>query len=399
MELTRDNCLYVFRYYKNVNRVQINNERIESIAPFHFFNQLIELEFKNNNISDLSAISGMKNLRKLSLSRNQIRSVTGLSQLDNLRDLDLSNNQIDDFSQLVGPQLERLNLSGNFIGENLGKFPKLPSLTVLDLSKNQIGRLDGLVLTNTPALKDLRLAHNAIVNIGRVEQFAGLVILDLSENSLYSAKGLAEVSDIDDLNLSGNKISSLELVDLPRSLTSLNISNNPLKSVIIDPNGQASLKVFVAKGTGLDSLSFLAGASFSSLESLDVASNKISVLSVPESVAAKLRVLNVSDNQLANLDGIRKFPYLNYLNLAGNRALYEFGAAVGDLRNIVGQRFFDLGYLYDLENLVVSDRGTSGLTTCGNGVVICPLMYLVNPHKNHLGQTIALKMHFESTRN
>lgn len=436
LELTRDNCLHIFRYGKNRNSLVMNNENISDLSPFKFFNQLVELDLNGNMVIDLAPLSNMKNLRKLNLSFNKINRLTGLENLVNLRELNLSHNQIESFATLRSPNLERLNLSENFINEGILNFPQLPRLVVLDLSKNQISDLNGLTLDRTPALKELKLRSNTIIQIGQIGRFPGLVVLDLAENELMSVGGLKVLSDVDSIDLSHNKISNLVMGDLPVSLSVLNVSNNPILSVMgADINGSMVKSLAMSK-TKLQSLEFLASGDFSKLENLDVRENNITAIEIPPTVVRltkldctdcqvdtisqretneslktlilrnnnvksfaglakfpKLTQLDLYQNQVSTVIGVRSMPFLTYLNLAGNTELFTQGSEIGDPRNIVGKRLFDLGYLYDLETLYVgAGWSTSALSRCVDGVLYCPLKNLVVAHANSAGKNIVLKV-------
>lgn len=178
-----------------------------TVAGFHLFEAWHESNTNKCGLADLGAMATLKSLRTLRLAHNVITSVEPLRLLDGLRKLDLSMNRITDvtpLSALVG--LERLLLTGNDLASvvplmglvnvqdleighnprisdispfsymvNLRRlaFPKasvadvapvgrLPWLQSLDFSENRVVSLAPLAAL---ALRDLRFAHNAVVDV------------------------------------------------------------------------------------------------------------------------------------------------------------------------------------------------------------------------------------------
>lgn len=141
---------------------------------------------------------------------------------------------------------------------DLQQFPErlvnLKSLNVLDLSKNQITKVNGNVLTDFKNLKLLNLSHNLIYYIPIEILYLArcLISLDISHNRLTSLPyTLAYMSGLKTLNVSHNRLThfpdsiinpSLRKPSLTRlRLDSLDISGNEMNNEIPSPVGSCTI--------------------------------------------------------------------------------------------------------------------------------------------------------------
>ncbi|XP_044510123.1 receptor like protein 27-like [Mangifera indica] len=152
-------------------------------------------------------------LIQLSLANNNFSGnvqVEMLSELKNLTGIDLSYNALLSVTGKVTlPQLEYVFLSSCSITE-VPIFLSTVSFMNLDLSNNSIfGRISQLELGNCSNLFDLNLSHNLLTSVEYISSMANLRILDLSSNLLRG-----------------------QLVDLPTGVIFFSASNNDLTGVI-----------------------------------------------------------------------------------------------------------------------------------------------------------------------
>eukprot|EP00966_Prymnesium_polylepis_P222067 5138161-Prymnesium_polylepis.1 len=104
----------------------------------------------------------------------------------------------------------------------------VPSLTHLDLSQNNIGRMDATLFASVPKLKTLWLNENRIRRIEGLEPLTQLKSLWLGRNLITVVNDVLEKNTaLEDLMLAGNHIGHFK--DIPalarmRSLTSLAFS-------------------------------------------------------------------------------------------------------------------------------------------------------------------------------
>lgn len=101
----------------------------------------------------------------------------------------------------------------------------LKHLTVLDLSCNQLKELNGLV--DLELLSDLNIAENRITSLEPLKNLKNLVRLDASKN-LISVLDFHNVqyTNLEDAQISYNKISEILGIDILVKLCNLNISKS-----------------------------------------------------------------------------------------------------------------------------------------------------------------------------
>ena len=166
---------------------------------------------------------------ELCLRECQIESMTWLIDFPALKKLDLSRNQIAKLEGLERlTSLTELYLSGNQINK-LESLDRLASLTMLNLSGNQISKLESLA--SLTSLTRLYLSCNQISKLESLASLTSLTELYLSGNQISKLESLASLTSLTELYLPGNQISNLEgLKDLTQ-LQDLDVSGNDIQSV------------------------------------------------------------------------------------------------------------------------------------------------------------------------
>lgn len=158
-------------------------------------------------------IKEMKNLKTLSLANNRIKgSLDGSKFPDNLEFLSLANNGIDSFSfEGFNPSclksLSGLDLSGNKLKTLPDKVYLSVSLHSLNLSNNMISEID----------KDIKLPSN-------------IYAMNLEGNLLESVRaGRYGITKCSEINLSNNKLSTLDTTLLKGKVSIIDVSGNDIK--------------------------------------------------------------------------------------------------------------------------------------------------------------------------
>eukprot|EP00899_Mesostigma_viride_P019864 jgi/Mesvir1/2787/Mv13722-RA.1 len=154
-----------------------------------------------------------------------------LPQLPHLRSLDLSNNNVFRLDGLQQARaLEELRVSCNRIARlELRQLSGLRSLRILVARNNCIGRMQGLDMC--PALEVVDLSCNNVTSIEGLDRCRSLVHLNLSHNHISALEGLAACESLLHLDVSHNIITTLASAPtaLPTRLQALDLSHNEIE--------------------------------------------------------------------------------------------------------------------------------------------------------------------------
>ena len=178
---------------------------------------------------------------QLDLSNQRLETIPEeIAQFKRLEALKLSDNKIRKigtvFQKLV--QLEFLELSGNRISQiDFSKFGKIRySLKTLWLAENRLTAIDS-TLNDLKGLEVLRLENNRISTFDNAVNLRRLMELNLYNNDLAQVPVLVyKASKLNYLNLNSNQISDIRLGAVSRNLKTLDIGDNPIQKITIDPS-------------------------------------------------------------------------------------------------------------------------------------------------------------------
>ena len=182
--------------------LDLYENRITDLAHCTFPAGLTQLDLSFNQVRHIANVAGLQRLTHLYLVNNRIHHIeaeqSGLDQLPQLQLLELGANRLRSLEGL--PRLP--NLHSLFLGRNklttLHPLSSslLPSLRVLSLSSNRLTdasftNTSGL-LANLAHLTELYLSHNGLSNLTALGGLPpSLTILDVSANQLSSLAPLA----------------------------------------------------------------------------------------------------------------------------------------------------------------------------------------------------------------
>ncbi|KAF5208786.1 hypothetical protein E0198_004685 [Clavispora lusitaniae] len=297
---------------KNLERV----ERLERYLP-----AIRKINLSDNHVKFISGLP--ESLLELNVSRNDISNITSFEKF---RDLQILNCSFNGLSSLRGLShnihLTKIDLSSNDI-ESLSGLENLTSLISLNLSQNNVSGTIDFTNFSLSNLQELNLAENKITSLTGIETLRNLRVLNLNENKLERISCREKHRHMKKLLLKFNKLKDLDLAPFP-SLRILRIDGNYLESI----NGSNKLEF-------LQELSIKCQANSSVTERLvmdaeDVVNLDLSGNSIPPSVwekrphsnaFANLNILNLSAVGLTNIPPSfgETFSNVRELNLNFNK--------------------------------------------------------------------------------
>ncbi|RWS27011.1 chaoptin-like protein [Leptotrombidium deliense] len=211
--------------FKGIARLNLNlsvnhfKQLPEEIFNRQYVFTLESIDLSSNNFTEFPALSLKKqysSLERLNISRNAIQSLPANSDvLVNVKDLDLSHNPLnsDSHNILFGEpkSVRKLSVSNSRL-VSLPTVIEAPFLKELNLSSNNISKIDANTFQKSTLLKSLDLSANKIPNMnvnvkGLWQKLNNLQYLYLSSNPIqYIMK-----NDLDDLH----SLETLDLSSLP----------------------------------------------------------------------------------------------------------------------------------------------------------------------------------------
>uniref|UniRef100_A0A182WDG0 TIR domain-containing protein n=1 Tax=Anopheles minimus TaxID=112268 RepID=A0A182WDG0_9DIPT len=254
-----------FSDLKNLVALTLSHNRLKRIEQHHFSELYVlnQLYIESNMIESMHgrALENLTNLNDLNLNDNRLTEIPeGLGKLRFLKSLDLGKNRITSVSNASFEGLEQLlglRLVENRI-TNISRdaFVTLSSLHVLNLASNQIRHIDQSAFSSNPTIRAIRLDNNDLEDISGVfTSLPALVFLNVSDNQIrlfdYShfpvslewldmhQNNITELGNYYDLNnlqikmldVSFNRLTSVDAKCIPDSIETLFLNNNALEEV------------------------------------------------------------------------------------------------------------------------------------------------------------------------
>ncbi len=305
---------------------------------FADLSSLTTLDLSAENIWDgnqieslpVAIFNSLPRLTNLNLSNNKLRTLpaTVFNILGSLTCLDLHGNDLQSLNSSVFDSmivLEKLDLSENEL-ESLPSdiFNSLTILTSLDLSENELTSLHSDIFDALTALTYLNISDNPITSLASdiFENLTALTTLDMSSLDFSSLPSdlFDDLSSLTSLILADNGLSGIpDAASAITSLTSINLSSNPLTLTVGMFDDLTSLTEIILSDIGLTSIPSGFFDSLTQLTSVVLSDNPLTSLSGTEfNVLTSLETLDLSSNQLTAIpDGLFVgLTALKYLHLS-----------------------------------------------------------------------------------
>ena len=268
-----------------------------------------------------AAFSSLPTLRSLRLADNprlpRDDLLAAIRRVDTLRKLDVSSSlmfrRTFDLAELfyldsaAGLRLEELMVAGNGIrtvSMNMSTAGMVGTLRSLDLAYNELTTLDG-GLSLLRRLERLSVRRNRLTRIDRdaVIGLDWLMTLDVSYNELEKLDdgALRSLTRLRRLNLAGNRLRTLSPTAVPPRLEVLSVRDNHLVSVVF-LTSLAHLRSVDVSGNGLICLdAHLFSQYIRSPVSANFSHNEISSIDGQAFVGVAFSVLDLTGNRLTRL--------------------------------------------------------------------------------------------------
>ncbi len=292
---------------------------------------LIDIDAYNCEIESLSGLEKATNLKVVYLSRNYIKDITPILNLTNIESIELSQNMLTDISCIANAKWKKLYdfyVINNFIDFTKGNanYNAISNIFKLiedseykeesfrsninsqyDDNINDIDKEVNFEKNLKAKLTKVGIDANKDGKITRRE----LYYAEYDEDEYYGGINLsnAEITDISGLeylasyyiNLADNNISDITPITKNKCIYGVNLSNNNISSIAGIENNK-------------------------NLTELDLSNNKITDITpiskledLTRNVQWRRTNINLSNNQISNIDCVKDWKNLSTLDLSGNK--------------------------------------------------------------------------------
>lgn len=210
--------------------------------------------------------------------------------------------QDEDAKVSIFASVERMDIRGNQLLNLPAGFGHLSRLTILNLSRNELGNSVFEILSRLDSLRELHMSDNNINGFlpQSISSLTRLEVLDLSNNRVLSVpESIRSMAGLRVLNVSGNQLTGLPMDALETlPITDLDVSGNALVGALF-PFGVTGLK---------------------HIQELNVSNNSLASLAFSESVSLpNIRILKISNNRMVSLPDMSGWTELVTVAAGGNK--------------------------------------------------------------------------------
>ncbi|XP_022189330.2 toll-like receptor 3 isoform X2 [Nilaparvata lugens] len=379
-----------FQDLGNLSVLIIEGHKMKRIPTEAFGSGLLathleELRLTKGELSEipLAALAPCKKLKKLDLQGNHLFTLQK-NQFKGLRDVELLDLSFNNLTKLDGSffgELSKLgwcNLSHNALTDlPRGVFARNSVLKSLNLAYNKLTKLDSNSFRGMRFIRRLYLSDNLISNVGRgtFGTMARIGTIDLARNKLKKIdfQMFHELRYIEVIDVSENMVDEIEgfaFKDL--YLVHMNLSHNKITKIKKDAFVNcANITVLDLSYNKLEDIQSKAFDEISYATELQLSFNLLTdLLQVPLANMTGLKILNVTNNRLTKIPK-NTFPKLYELHTIDVSRNFIKDIAVGVFQTLFGLRWLDLSY----NSLNEIQSGTFGTL---------PTLLYMNLEHNHL---------------
>lgn len=318
----------------------IINESSDIDFPPNLFNrypETIQFTMTHNHLKsiDASSLLNAASLLKLNLSHNEIDEIAPFTfdAAPKLTEIDLSFNLLSDLNEnLFGSYLIKyLYLHNNQLTRiDPIWFENLIYLRILTLNNNRIHTIDWIMLMYWPNINVLHLHTNEIVKIEKNSENFNEQQIDVprSMQTFTIHNNPLDHGSHDLMWLNVNKINvqntSIDICMIGNRMANVNAANNKIRKICLDNLAVADENAIVTMDLANNQLKSLENLThFHHLQYLDASNNLLT--HIPTELFRHLNALNhlnLANNQLKRFDiGNVRLPNLNFLDVSNNEML------------------------------------------------------------------------------
>lgn len=229
--------MFFLEKYPMLEKLALNVNKVSSLDGIEQARYLKYVSLSDNCLREIKEIERLKELVFINFDSNRLE-VASLSRMSSLSTLSLNCNQLESVSLDYLPKLRRLELYSNKLQTAQFLACDLSSLVHLNLGRNRIQTLDGVVFSRLLHLQTLILSQNMIQEFPTGLQLLCLSALWLNGNKIAGClRGASKMSlpALKKLYLQDNHISDIEET-FPLSmplLSELDMSFNQIRTLSV----------------------------------------------------------------------------------------------------------------------------------------------------------------------
>lgn len=241
-------------------------------------------------------------------------------------------NAIREIEKKIGKELSEIQTEAVFGIENGYVCDEGRNIVGLNLKNTKF--FDNSLLSPLTQLTNLDLGRNKISSIFCLSGLTQLKSLNLEDNKISVILHLRSLAQLTSLNLGGNHISSTFGLSNLTQLRSLNLENNRISDI----SDTLYLTQLTSLNLGINRLSSISNLSnLTQLKDLDLKSNKISDISVLSNFKY-LTSLDLNNNKISDISALQNLTQLTSLYLSDNQI-----RDISSLSHLTQLTNFDLG--------------------------------------------------------
>ena len=298
-----------------ITELDLSNCQISDLTGIEYFTNLVTLNLSKNTITDVSDLAGLKSLETLNLSNNTINNIDNMRSLTALTNLNLNSNKISDISAVSSlVNLQTLDVSNNAISTAVA-VQSLPNLTSLNVSQNSsLGNITDVLMSK---LTVLNVANTAITNIEGITNCRSLIELNVSNNNISSLSPLFETERVDNQTVAiMRNLQKLDIgytTKIGLSFTSLKRITN-LKELYAQGNEITSVNGIAEMGN-LEYVN-LDDNEISNIDHFRTTTTQNGVTVTKDLIPATQ--ISLANNEIVDISVLGYLAEIEYLNLSGN---------------------------------------------------------------------------------